>query len=38
METQAIEVEVVETTEAVVELTLAELAQIGGGVGTASLL
>jgi hypothetical protein len=38
METQAIEVEVVETTEAVVELTLAELSHIGGGALVDSLM
>lgn len=35
MEPQVVEVEVTETEELVVELSLAELAQVGGGIGDA---
>ena len=38
MEQQVVEMEVAETEEVVVELSLAELAQVGGGVAAISLL
>jgi hypothetical protein len=38
MEQQVVEVEVATTEEVVVELTLAELAQVGGGTGVGSFL
>jgi hypothetical protein len=38
MEQQVVELEVAETEEVLVELSLAELAQVGGGVGDASLM
>jgi hypothetical protein len=37
MEQQVVEMEVAETEEVVVELSLAELAQVGGGLGDAVL-
>jgi hypothetical protein len=37
MEQQVVEMEVAETEEVVVELSLTELAQVGGGFGMAAL-
>jgi len=37
MEQQVVEIEVAETEEVVVELSLAELAQVGGGYGAWAL-
>jgi hypothetical protein len=37
MEQQVVEMEVAETEEVVVELSLAELAQVGGGIRDVSL-
>lgn len=37
MDTQVIEMEVVDSQPQVVELSLAELAQVGGGLGAAVL-
>lgn len=38
MESQVVELEIAETEELVVELSLAELAQVGGGSGDAALM
>lgn len=38
MEQQVVELEVAESEELVVELSLAEMAQVGGGLGGASFL
>jgi hypothetical protein len=38
MEPQVVELEVAETEELVVELSLAELAHVGGGSGEAALM